>query len=244
MNETSNSLAALRKNYTLGQLSEKDVPQDPIELFETWFAQASRAQCPEPNAMVLATANEAGTPSARVVLLKGLSQGDFCFFTNYESQKGKELANRPQASLLFHWHELERQVRINGDVSKLSAAESDEYYLQRPAASRIGAWASPQSQIIESRAYLEQEELRFQKQLSDKCLSVFIMPPSVEALRERLLNRQTETPESIKTRIDKAEYEISFSNQFNAIVKNEVLETACNDAANLLMDFLGPDFTK
>ncbi len=167
MNETSNSLAALRKNYTLGQLSEKDVPQDPIELFETWFAQASRAQCPEPNAMVLATANEAGTPSARVVLLKGLSQGDFCFFTNYESQKGKELANRPQASLLFHWHELERQVRINGDVSKLSAAESDEYYLQRPAASRIGAWASPQSQIIESRAYLEQEELRFQKQLGD-----------------------------------------------------------------------------
>lgn len=167
MNETSNSLAALRKNYTLGQLSEKDVPQDPIELFETWFAQASRAQCPEPNAMVLATANEAGTPSARVVLLKGLSQGDFCFFTNYESQKGKELANRPQASLLFHWHELERQVRINGDVSKLSAAESDEYYLQRPAASRIGAWASPQSQIIESRAFLEQEELRFQKQLGD-----------------------------------------------------------------------------
>lgn len=167
MNETSNSLAALRKNYTLGQLSEKDVPQDPIELFETWFAQASRAQCPEPNAMVLATANEAGTPSARVVLLKGLSQGDFCFFTNYESQKGKELANRPQASLLFHWHELERQVRINGDVSKLSAAESDEYYLQRPAASRIGAWASPQSQIIESRAYLEQEELRLQKQLGD-----------------------------------------------------------------------------
>lgn len=167
MNETSNSLAALRKNYTLGQLSEKDVPQDPIELFQTWFAQASRAQCPEPNAMVLATANQAGTPSARVVLLKGLNQGDFCFFTNYESQKGKELASRPQASLLFHWHELERQVRINGDVSKLSAAESDEYYLQRPIASRIGAWASPQSQIIESRAFLEQEELRFQNQLGD-----------------------------------------------------------------------------
>ena len=86
--------------------------------------------------------------------------------------------------------------------------------------------------------------IHVQKQLSDKCLSVFIMPPSVEALRERLLNRQTETPESIKTRIDKAEYEISFSNQFNAIVKNEVLETACSDAANLLIEFLGPEFTK
>lgn len=167
MNESSNSLAALRKNYTLGQLSEKDVPQDPITLFETWFAQASRAQCPEPNAMVLATANAEGTPSARVVLLKGLSQGDFCFFTNYESQKGKELAKRPQASLLFHWHELERQVRINGDVSKLSTTESDEYYAQRPAASRIGAWASPQSQVIDSREFLEQEELRFQKQFGD-----------------------------------------------------------------------------
>lgn len=107
MNETSQSLAALRKNYTLGQLSEEDVPKDPIALFETWFAQATRAECPEPNAMVLATANATGTPSARVVLLKGLSQGDFCFFTNYESQKGKELAERPQASLLFHWHELE-----------------------------------------------------------------------------------------------------------------------------------------
>jgi pyridoxamine 5'-phosphate oxidase len=167
MNETSKSLAALRKNYTLGQLSEDDVPKDPIALFETWFAQASRAECPEPNAMVLATANAAGTPSARVVLLKGLSHGDFCFFTNYESQKGKELAERPQASLLFHWHELERQVRISGVVSKLSTAESDEYYLQRPAASRIGAWASPQSKVIESRTFLEQEELRFQKQFGD-----------------------------------------------------------------------------
>lgn len=167
MNDTSKSLAALRKNYTLGQLSETDVPLDPIPLFETWFAQASRAECPEPNAMVLATANQAGTPSARVVLLKGLSEGDFCFFTNYESQKGKELADRPQASLLFHWHELERQVRINGEVTKLSAAESDEYYSQRPTASRIGAWASPQSQIIQSREFLEQEELRFQKQFGD-----------------------------------------------------------------------------
>jgi pyridoxamine 5'-phosphate oxidase len=164
MNETNKSLADLRKNYTLGQLSEKDVPSNPIALFETWFEQASKAQCPEPNAMVLATADPSGAPSARVVLLKGIRQGDFCFFTNYESQKGRELAQRPQAALLFHWHELERQVRINGEVAKLSAAESDEYYVQRPAASRIGAWASPQSQVIESREFLEQEERRFQEQ--------------------------------------------------------------------------------
>ena len=167
MSSISKNLADLRKNYTAGQLSENDAPQDPIALFETWFLQASQAECPEPNAMVLATADTVGTPSARVVLLKGISQGGFCFFTNYESQKGLELASRPQAALLFHWHELERQVRINGIVSKLSAAESDAYFFQRPPASRIGAWASPQSREIESRAFLEQEERRFQEQFGD-----------------------------------------------------------------------------
>ena len=154
MNETSKSLAALRKNYTLGQLSEDDVPKDPIALFETWFAQASRAQCPEPNAMALATANQAGIPSVRIVLLKAADHGSFTFFTNYESQKGKELAAQPHASLLFHWHELERQVRINGTVERVSAAESDAYFHSRPPASRIGAWASPQSQVIDGRGVL------------------------------------------------------------------------------------------
>ena len=167
MSSISKNLADLRKNYTAGQLSERDVPGDPIALFETWFEQASQAECPEPNAMVLATADLTGTPSARVVLLKGINQGDFCFFTNYASQKGQELASRPQAALLFHWHELERQVRINGIVSKLTEAESDEYYFQRPPASRIGAWASPQSQEIESRAFLEQEERRFREQFGE-----------------------------------------------------------------------------
>ena len=167
MSTISKNLADLRKNYTAGQLSENDVPADPVVLFETWFLQASQAQCPEPNAMVLATADASGTPSARVVLLKGINQGDFCFFTNYASQKGQELENRPQAALLFHWHELERQVRINGIVSKLTAAESDDYFSQRPPASRIGAWASPQSREIESRAFLEQEELRFKEQFGE-----------------------------------------------------------------------------
>ncbi len=167
MSSISKNLADLRKNYTAGQLSENDVPGDPIILFDTWFDQASQAECPEPNAMVLATADSGGTPSARVVLLKGIMQGNFCFFTNYESQKGRELANRPHAALLFHWHELERQVRINGIVSKLSAAESDDYFFQRPPASRIGAWASPQSREIESRTFLEQEELRFKEQFGE-----------------------------------------------------------------------------
>lgn len=167
MDSTKQSLADLRKNYTLGQLSEKEVSGDPIAFFEVWFEQAIKSECPEPNAMVLATADSSGYPSARVVLLKGISQGDFCFFTNYESQKGRELATRPQAALLFHWHELERQVRINGEVSKLSDTESDAYFFQRPHASRIGAWASPQSREIPSREFLEQEELKFKQQFGD-----------------------------------------------------------------------------
>jgi pyridoxamine 5'-phosphate oxidase len=111
--------------------------------------------------MTLATADKAGNPSARIVLLKGADEAGFTFFTNYESQKGKELAIRPHAALLFHWHELERQVRIKGVVEKISAAESDEYFHSRPTASRIGAWASPQSAEIPSREFLEEAEKRF-----------------------------------------------------------------------------------
>ena len=161
------SIAQLRKNYTFGQLSETDVPRDPLPLFELWFDQAVQAQCPEPNSMTLATADQAGNPSARIVLLKGADQNGFTFFTNYQSQKGRELAMRPQAALLFHWHELERQIRIKGNVERVSAAESDEYFHSRPAASRIGAWASPQSSAIPNRAFLEEEEKRFQMQFGD-----------------------------------------------------------------------------
>ncbi|MEY4276776.1 MAG: hypothetical protein RI975_41, partial [Pseudomonadota bacterium] len=146
-----NSIAQLRKNYTLGQLSETEVPHQPLPLFQLWFDQAIKAECPEPNSMTLATANETGNPSARIVLLKGADENGFTFFTNYESQKGKELAIRPQAALLFHWHELERQVRIKGIVEKVDATESDQYFHSRPPASRIGAWASPQSAAIPNR---------------------------------------------------------------------------------------------
>jgi pyridoxamine 5'-phosphate oxidase len=161
------TIAQLRKNYTFGQLSETEVPHNPLVLFQLWFDQAVKAQCPEPNSMTLATADQAGNPSARIVLLKGADQNGFTFFTNYESQKGRELAIRPQAALLFHWHELERQVRIKGLVERVSAAESDEYFHSRPAASRIGAWASPQSSAIPSREFLEEAEKRYQAEFGD-----------------------------------------------------------------------------
>ena len=162
-----NSLAQLRKNYTLGQLSETEVPQEPLPLFQQWFDQAIKAECPEPNSMTLATADKAGNPSARIVLLKGADENGFTFFTNYESQKGKDLAQRPQAALLFHWHELERQVRIQGIVERVSSQESDQYYHSRPPASRIGAWASPQSAVIPRRDFLEEAEARFKAEFGE-----------------------------------------------------------------------------
>jgi pyridoxamine 5'-phosphate oxidase len=162
-----NSIAQLRKNYTFGQLSETEVSPNPLTLFQVWFDQAIKAECPEPNSMTLATSDKAGNPSARIVLLKGADENGFSFFTNYESQKGKELAVRPQAALLFHWHELERQIRIQGVVERVSAAESDEYYHSRPSASRIGAWASPQSSAIPNRDFLEEAEKRFKEELGD-----------------------------------------------------------------------------
>ena len=162
------SIAQLRKNYTFGQLSETEVPPNPLSLFQVWFDQAVKAECPEPNSMTLATADTAGNPSARIVLLKGADEAGFTFFTNYESQKGKDLAARPHAALLFHWHELERQVRIKGMVERVSPAESDEYFHSRPAASRIGAWASPQSSEIPNREFLEEAEKRFAADFGDK----------------------------------------------------------------------------
>jgi pyridoxamine 5'-phosphate oxidase len=161
------SIAQLRKNYTFGQLSETEVPGNPLPLFQLWFDQAVRAQCPEPNSMTLATADKSGNPSARIVLLKGADENGFTFFTNYESQKGRDLALRPQAALLFHWHELERQIRIQGLVDRVTAAESDEYFHSRPLGSRIGAWASPQSAAIPNREFLEEAERALKAKFGD-----------------------------------------------------------------------------
>jgi pyridoxamine 5'-phosphate oxidase len=148
------SIAQLRKDYQRDALDEAHCAADPIAQFQRWFDEALRSELPEPNAMTLATADAAGHPSARVVLLKGVDARGFVFFTNYESRKGRELAANPRAALLFFWPELERQVRIEGDVSKLPEPESDAYFESRPLASRLGAWASPQSQPLPSKAWL------------------------------------------------------------------------------------------
>jgi pyridoxamine 5'-phosphate oxidase len=149
-------LANLRKDYKLAGLDEADVAPSPFSQFEKWFAEAVAAAVLEPNAMTLATVNANGKPSARIVLIKDFDRRGVSFFTNYESRKGDELKNNAGAALVFFWPELERQVRIEGDVSRVSAAESDQYYQVRPLPSRIGAWASPQSRTIPSRAALEQ----------------------------------------------------------------------------------------
>lgn len=149
------SVADLRKDYTLQGLSETDADPSPFIQFQKWFEQALNAQLPEPNAMTLATATHDGKPSARIVLLKGFDEQGFVFYTNYQSHKGQELADNPQAALVFLWAELERQVRIEGRVEKVSDKESDEYFHSRPFNSRLGAWASEQSQVIDSREVLE-----------------------------------------------------------------------------------------
>ncbi|WP_394782334.1 pyridoxamine 5'-phosphate oxidase [Undibacterium sp.] len=149
------SLADLRKDYKQASLSENEVAADPVSQFNRWFEQATQANVPEPNAMSLATATADGKPSSRIVLIKGVDERGFCWFTDYDSKKGSDLAANPHAALLFHWVELERQVRIEGRVEKLSAQDSDAYFNSRPLGSRHSASASAQSQPIESRAALE-----------------------------------------------------------------------------------------
>ena len=162
------TLADLRKDYARGSLDETSVDADPFRQFEAWFKQAQDARLPEPNTMTLATVDARGYPSARIVLIKGIDERGFVFFTNYESRKGQDLAANPHASLLFYWIELERQVRIEGTVVKTSAEESDGYFNSRPLGSRIGAWASDQSRPIESRALLEAREKSFAERFGDE----------------------------------------------------------------------------
>jgi pyridoxamine 5'-phosphate oxidase len=161
------SIAELRKEYARESLDIKDVARDPITQFERWFEEALHAGFTEPNAMTLATADGDGRPSARIVLLKGFDARGFVFFTNYESRKGAELAENPQAALLFHWVELERQVRIEGSVEKVSGQESDDYYRTRPSGSRLGAWASPQSRVVARREDLEERWAGFAARYGD-----------------------------------------------------------------------------
>jgi pyridoxamine 5'-phosphate oxidase len=154
-------IANLRKSYERAELDESASAEDPLVQFQLWLDQAFEAKLPEPNAMTLATVGADGRPSTRVVLIKGCDARGIVWFTNYESRKGRELALHPFAALQFHWVELERVVRIEGRVDKVSAEESDAYYASRPLDSRIGAWASPQSQVVESRAVLVANAAKF-----------------------------------------------------------------------------------
>jgi pyridoxamine 5'-phosphate oxidase len=149
------SIAALRQEYRLFELVESAVSSDPMQQFGAWFNDAEAAAVHEANAMTLATVSPTGQPSARTVLLKGLDQG-FVFYTNYESRKGGDLAANPKAALLFFWKELERQVRVEGEVTKISREETGRYFTSRPAGSRLGALASPQSAVVANRASLEE----------------------------------------------------------------------------------------
>lgn len=161
-------IAALRQSYAAQPLTEEVVSKDPVEQFTAWFEQAVSAGIKEPNAMTLATVTSAGTPAARVVLLKGVEQQGFVFYTNYESDKGEQLAANPAAALVFWWEPLYRQVRIEGSVEKVDEAVSTAYFQSRPRGSQVGAWASPQSRIIDNRDLLTAEvellENKFQGQ--------------------------------------------------------------------------------
>jgi pyridoxamine 5'-phosphate oxidase len=161
------NIADIRQDYILASLDEQTAGDDPLVFFRKWFDEAVHADLTEANAMTLATVDAKGLPHARIVLLKGLDDKGFSFFTNYNSAKGHEMEASHHAALVFFWKELERQVRIEGMVEKLSAAESDAYFNSRPEGSRIGAWASPQSRVIDDRSVLENNTALYSQKFAD-----------------------------------------------------------------------------
>lgn len=162
------NISALRVEYRPQLLDEKRMSDIPIEEFNRWFSVAKHSGIVEPNAMTLATATLAGKPSARVVLLKDVTSDGFVFFTNYESRKGKELFENPLASVVFDWHEIARQVRVEGTVEKIPAKESEAYFVSRPRASQLGAWVSAQSSVIENRQRLDALKNVYEKQFKNR----------------------------------------------------------------------------
>lgn len=164
-------IAAIRQSYTKSTLTEAEIAKDPIQQFKKWWDEAMSSQIEEVNAMTLATASTDGFPSARIVLLKEFSEKGFTFFTNYNSFKGRQLEENPKACLVFFWKELERQVRITGLVTRTSAVDSDQYFLSRPEASRIGAITSPQSAVIENREWIDNQYLQNQERLQGTTIS-------------------------------------------------------------------------
>lgn len=164
----NSKIADIRTSYTLSSLDIEDTGNDPIVFFQKWFQEAVLSEVFEVNAMTLATATKDGIPDARTVLLKGIANDSFLFYTNYESRKGKELEENPKACLVFFWSELERQIRIEGNVTKVSKEESEEYFHSRPRESQIGAVASPQSQKIPDRKFLEERFAKLSKEFEGK----------------------------------------------------------------------------
>lgn len=162
-----NSLSKMRQEYTKGSLNEKEMPADPLEVFKEWIDFAIEANVSEPNAMTVVTATREGKPSARVLLLKEVNDNGFVFFTNYLSRKGREIQSNPNVAIVFDWHIIERQVRIEGIAEKLPANESDDYFNIRPESAQIGAWASPQSKIVRDREELESLEQDVLEQFED-----------------------------------------------------------------------------
>lgn len=165
-------LEELRKEYSKADLDVKDVMKDPIEQFEKWFLEATSSGVPEPNAMNLATVNAEGKPTSRIVLLKGIEDRKFLFYTNYQSQKGKELEENAACALTFFWPELERQVRMEGSAFRVDEKKSVEYFQSRPRGSQVGAWSSPQSMVIESREILEERK----KKIEEKFEGLSVLP--------------------------------------------------------------------
>jgi pyridoxamine 5'-phosphate oxidase len=165
------SIADIRKEYMLETLNESGVQSNPITQFDNWWQEAIKSAIEEVNSMTLATATREGKPSARIVLLKDFDANGFVFFTNYESHKGKELADNPYATIVFFWKELERQVRIEGIVEKVSSEESDAYFFSRPAGSQVGAWASPQSSLIADRKVIEDNVIRYTEQFEEESIT-------------------------------------------------------------------------
>jgi pyridoxamine 5'-phosphate oxidase len=162
------NLTDLRKEYSRATLDISNVQKDPVKQFEKWFNEALESGIAEPNAMHLATVNEKGQPSSRIVLLKGIEKGSFIFYTNYQSKKGRELEENPACALTFFWPDIERQIRIEGAASRVEGKMSDEYFQSRPRGSQIGAWASPQSSIINDREILEARASQIEKRFENE----------------------------------------------------------------------------
>ncbi len=162
------AIAGLREDYQKDTLELSDVNENPIKQFDNWFQEALNSKELEPNAMTLATIDKDGFPNARIVLLKGIQDGEFIFYTNYESQKGQEIATTPKVALVFNWLSMQRQIRVQGSIEKLSPELSTAYFQSRPKGSQIGAWTSPQSQVIDDRASLEDKKATLEKQYENE----------------------------------------------------------------------------